>query len=108
MSVNNGDVCKDCDAVRMEPSRALAGGYGFHPYTGALVLGDLSGSRRPFEAVLIALMYFGPINDMWKFDFMGLTSNNATVYLTVAAILFGLGAGTQRGKEKRLIGARRQ
>jgi hypothetical protein len=71
----------------------------------ALVFGGISGNRRLFEAVFITLMYFGPINDMWKFDFMGLTSNNASLYMTVTVILYGIGIATQILKEKRQIGA---
>jgi len=71
----------------------------------ALVLGGISGNRRLFEAVFIALMYFGPINNMWKFDFMGLTSNNASLYTAVTIVLFGVGIAAQLLKERRLIGA---
>lgn len=73
----------------------------------ALVLGGMVGNRRLFEAIFIVLMYFGPINNMWKFDFMGLSSNNASSYITVTIILFGVGLATQLLKEKRLIGAMR-
>lgn len=71
----------------------------------AIVLGEISGSRRMFEAVFIALMYFGPINDMWKFDFMGLTSNNASLYMTVTVVLYVIGIASQILKEKRQTGA---
>lgn len=70
----------------------------------ALVLGTISGSRRLFEALFIVLMYLGPVNSMWKFDFMGLTRNNAILYLGLTSILFGIGITMQLLKEKRLIG----
>ena len=71
----------------------------------ALVLGGIGGNRRLFEAIFIVLMYFGPINNMWKFDFMGLSSNNASLYIAVTTILFTVGIAVQLLKEKRLIGA---
>ncbi len=70
----------------------------------ALVLGSVSGSRRLFEAVFIAFMYFGPINNMWKFDFMGLSSNNAPLYMATTFVLLIAGIAVQILKEKRLIG----
>lgn len=70
----------------------------------AQVLGGIGGNRRLFEAIFIVLMYFGPINNMWKFDFMGLSSNNAPLYIVVTMILFGVGLAVQIIKEKRLIG----
>ncbi len=69
----------------------------------ALVLGSVSSNRRLFEAVFIALMYFGPINNMWRFDFMGLSSNNATLYMAITCVLLIVGFGVQLLKEKRLI-----
>lgn len=71
----------------------------------ALVLGGFGRSRRLFEAIFIVLMYFGPINCMWKFDFMGLTGNNAALYIAVTILLFGIGIATQLLKEKRLMAA---
>ncbi len=69
----------------------------------ALVLGSVSSNRRLFEAVFIALMYFGPINNMWKFDFMGLTSNNAALYMAITVVLLITGIAVQILREKRLI-----
>jgi hypothetical protein len=70
----------------------------------ALVLGSISGNCRMFEAVLIVLMYFGPINNIWKFDFLGLVSNNASFYIAATVVLFVLGIVIQRLKLKRQIG----
>lgn len=70
----------------------------------ALVLGTVSGTTRLFEAIFIVLMYFGPVNSMWKFDFMGLTGNNAALYFGLISILFCIGITMQLLKEKRLIG----
>lgn len=61
----------------------------------ALILGGFSGSRRLFEAIFIVLMYFGPINSIWKFDFMGITGDNSALYAAVTVILFGIGMTTQ-------------
>ena len=71
----------------------------------ALMLGTFSGTTRLFEAIFIVLMYLGPVNSMWKFDFMGLTGNNAALYLGLTSILFCIGITIQLLTEKRLIGS---
>lgn len=66
----------------------------------ALVLGSTSRNGRLFEAIFITLMYFGPINDMWKFDFMGLSSDNAALYAIITICLLGVGIITQLIKKR--------
>lgn len=69
----------------------------------ALLLGGFSGNGTFFEALFIALMYFGPINSMGPSDFMGLTGSHAPLYINLTIILFIIGLATQIFKEKRLI-----
>ena len=69
----------------------------------ALILGSISGSNRLFEAVFIVLMYFGAINNMWKFDFMGLCSNHTLLYIGLTLVLLMIGLAWQILKEKHLL-----
>lgn len=71
--------------------------------TMALALGSTAGNRKLFEAVYIALFYFGPINNMWKFDFLGVQTNNTFLYAAITGILLALGITVQILKDKRMV-----
>ncbi len=58
----------------------------------ALVCGTLSGTNRLFEGLYIALLYFGPINNMSRLDFLGVQSSSAGMYLVLTITLALLGA----------------
>lgn len=65
---------------------AWAAGALFIP-TVAMLCGTLAGGTAMFEGVYIVLLYFGPINNMWRLDFLGVQSNQATLYLVLTAVL---------------------
>lgn len=67
----------------------------------ALLCGTLSGSRRLFEGVYLALLYLGPINDIGKLDFLGVQSNHAVVYFIAFAFLLFAGMAMQWSLENR-------
>lgn len=69
----------------------------------ALVFGTLVGNRKLFEGVYIALIYFGPINNMWKFDFLGVQSYQTIVYLMLFIILTLFGMFVQSISDKNII-----
>ncbi len=56
----------------------------------ALLFGFMSGNRKLFEAVYIAWFYFGPINGVPFFDFLGIRHRNMGLYsiLTCALMVF--------------------
>lgn len=52
----------------------------------AIMLGRISGTPRLFESIYIIIFYFGVINDLKAFDFIGKTSNNIQ-YLIFSIII---------------------
>ncbi len=67
----------------------------------ALLCGALSGSRRLFEGVYLALLYFGPINNIGPLDFLGVQSNHAVVYFIAFALLLFTGVAKQWSLDNR-------
>lgn len=67
----------------------------------ALICGTLSGSRRLFEGVYLALLYLGPINNIETLDFLGVQSRHAAVYFAVFVLLFCVGIAIQWSLENR-------
>ncbi len=68
----------------------------------AMTLGRLSKTSRFFEAVYIILYYFGEINGLHAFDFLGLTGNNIP-YLLVSVLFISFNfiiVSGKRGKER--------
>jgi hypothetical protein len=71
--------------------------------TMAMTFGSISKSPRLFEAVFIVIFYIGPIQEMGRFDFLGITHNNASLYIVLTAVLFAVGYFYQELKEKWVI-----
>ncbi|MGM0165340.1 hypothetical protein IGI39_000282 [Enterococcus sp. AZ135] len=53
----------------------------------AMMLGTLTGNRKPFEGLFIALLYFGPINNLGSFDFTGVQTTNTLQFLIIGFVL---------------------
>jgi hypothetical protein len=67
----------------------------------AMTLGRLSKTSRFFEAVYIMLFYFGEINGLRTFDFLGLTGNKIP-YLFVSVLLISFSLIIESGKRGNL------
>lgn len=67
----------------------------------ALLCGTLSGSRRLFEGVYLALLYLGPINNIGPLDFLGVQSRHTAVYFIAFALLLFAGVAMQWSLENR-------
>lgn len=63
---------------------AWAAGALFIP-TVAMLCGTLAGCTVMFEGIFIVLLYFGPMNNMWRLDFLGVQSNQAVLYFALTA-----------------------
>ena len=68
----------------------------------ALALGTLTGNRNPFEGLYIALLYFGPINNLGTMDFMGVQTMNTLQFLIVAIVLTAISFSVTFIKENQL------
>ena len=69
----------------------------------ALLCGSLSGSRKLFEGLYIALMYFGPINNIGKFDFLGIQTSHTALYLTLFIAILLAGTMIQYLDDKKIL-----
>lgn len=68
----------------------------------AIILGKISGTPRLFESIYIIIFYFGVINDLKAFDFLGRTNNNIQYLLfSIIIIGFSLGYESLRGEKLR-------
>ncbi|MBX8935947.1 hypothetical protein [Enterococcus gilvus] len=68
----------------------------------AMALGTLTGNRKPFEGLYIALLYFGPINNLGTMDFMGVQTMNTLQFLIVAIVLTAISFSVTFIKENQL------
>lgn len=68
----------------------------------AMALGTLTGNRKPFEGIYIALLYFGPINNLGTMDFMGVQTTNTLQFLVVAIVLLAISFSVSLIKENQL------
>lgn len=67
----------------------------------ALTLGRLGGSRKLFEAIYIALFYFGPINGVPLLDFWGIRHTNIGLFAILTCALMALGAYRIQASKRR-------
>jgi hypothetical protein len=73
----------------------------------ALALGTLSGSGKPYEALLTAIWYVGPMNRTPGLDFTGTASGPRTIHYAVIyvalAIIFLISAYVTRARQLRSV-----
>ena len=55
----------------------------------ALTLGTISQNQRLFEIVYLLWWYLGPVNALPYLDFLGLSVNSFTLYLSISFVLLG-------------------